>query len=104
MSGFLPHAAHVVVFWLTEVVPLVEMVLGMSLVQVGDRVFRVPRCPIGSPFGKIAVSARAALCELRFLEEAKHVRSGFHIPGWLFGWVVATARYVGDLYMSSLLL
>ena len=83
------------------VVRFLEMVTGMVLVILGDTLSRLPHCPIGSPFGKIAVGARAPVCELTWLEGGQSVEAGYFLTGWLWSWYVATARCVDDLYMAS---
>ena len=71
------------VFRISEVLGFFEMAIGMCLVTLGDTLNRIPHRPIGSPFGKIAVSARAAVCVLEFAEGVKDLDVGLWTQGWL---------------------
>lgn len=104
ISDFVPRGARVLVFRASEVVRMFEVIVRMVLVALGDTLYRLPHCLIGFPFGEIAVSARAAVCELTWLQQGKNIEAGEHLTGWLWVWYVATARYVDDLYMSGFVL
>lgn len=56
-SGLFDYRAAVVVLSFVEIGQYFYLILGITLIQLGDSIWRAPGVTIGNPFGKIALAA-----------------------------------------------
>ena len=63
VTPYPPHKPKFAVYTFSELVAFFDIVLGITFVRVGAKIFKVPHIPIGSPHGRAAVECIAGLAE-----------------------------------------